>query len=210
MPRTKIDPDKLRTEAEAIFGPAKSWEGRCYEMACAFVNKGLVKGVPVYGHWVGWIADNSIFSNRKGVPFVQHGWINLSDGSKRVVDPTRWVFEGVPPYIFLGENLGEYDEGGNKWREAMRRPPPEFNPESQRVPLLFGDKAVKDHVNSLLGGPPWYTMEMLFWLANLPFQDHGKYVVQVYEAICEAGESVAIPWDNRVRAERIAGYKFKI
>jgi hypothetical protein len=97
-------PRRLPTLAEcekAIGSKAEQWVARCYEISCAIVAASLVDGEAVYGHWIGDIASGSHFANRgQRLPFVQHGWILLKDG--RVLDPTRWVFEDVAPYLYVG------------------------------------------------------------------------------------------------------------
>lgn len=86
---------------KAIGEKAPAWVARCYEISCAIVKAKLVDGVAVYGHWTGPVHSNSHFANRRGLPFVAHGWIRLKDD--RVLDPTRWVFEHVKPYLYVGE-----------------------------------------------------------------------------------------------------------
>ncbi len=86
---------------KAVGEPASAWVARCYEISFKIVAKGLVDGEAVYGHWLGDIAPGSHFADRKRLGFVSHGWILLKDG--RVLDPTRWVFENVAPYLYVGE-----------------------------------------------------------------------------------------------------------
>lgn len=95
-------------EAEAAIGePAARWVSRCYEIAFKLVAAELVPGRAVYGHYLGPVAAGSYFSTRGANGFVGHGWISLPDG--RVLDPTRWVFEGREPYLYVGA-LGEPDD----------------------------------------------------------------------------------------------------
>lgn len=80
---------------------AETWIARCYEISCRIVEAGLVKGEAVYGHWLGPVHHRSHFAERsKSLPFIQHGWIRLEDGT--VLDPTRWVFEARKPYLYEG------------------------------------------------------------------------------------------------------------
>lgn len=90
-------------ECERALGEkAKAWVARCYEISYRIVAAGLVDGEAVYGHWTGDLAPGSYFARlKRGIPFVPHGWIQLKDG--RVLDPTRWVFEDVAPYLYVGE-----------------------------------------------------------------------------------------------------------
>lgn len=83
---------------EKVIGQrASKWKGNCYGIAGALVAKKLVEGVAVYGLYHGHIAKTSMFA---GQPFARHGWVLAPDGT--VIDPTRWVFEDVEPYIFEG------------------------------------------------------------------------------------------------------------
>jgi len=59
------------------------------------------RGRARHGHWTGDVAYGSHFDRRAQLPFIAHGWIQLDDG--RVLDPTRWVFENVAPYLYVGE-----------------------------------------------------------------------------------------------------------
>lgn len=87
------------SDVETAIGiQALNWRGRCYEIACKIVKTGLVDGTALYGHYAGYIDPKSYFGKRHCNPFVQHGWIMLSDGY--VLDPTRWTFEHGSPYLF--------------------------------------------------------------------------------------------------------------
>jgi hypothetical protein len=111
--------------AKRIGRPLSSWMGDCYTIARLVIDHGLVRGVARYGAYMGEIAPGSMFADRADVPGgVNHGWVELKDG--RVVDPTRWVFEDVEPYIYRGENRGEYDAGAQNRRALFRLPCPEY------------------------------------------------------------------------------------
>ena len=121
-------PDDLTlAHCETALGEkASAWAGRCYEIACAIVVSKLVRGVAVYGHWLGDVDEKSCFlASTACPPFVQHGWIVLHD-DERILDPTRWAFEARKPYLFLGlptkpDGRACYDEGGNGWRRRHAR-----------------------------------------------------------------------------------------
>ena len=103
MPRTIVTPELDITVVEKrIKVPSSKWKGRCFEIASALVDANLVKGVAVYGHWIGPIARSSHFADRRQMGFTNHGWVILED-NETVVDPTRWVFEARQPYIFVGK-----------------------------------------------------------------------------------------------------------
>ncbi len=87
---------------KAIDIPVDKWPGQCYGIALAMVEKGIVEGTAVYGHWLGRVHPKAqVFGVRYNHPFQQHGWVIHKDG-ETVIDPTRWVFENATPYIFVG------------------------------------------------------------------------------------------------------------
>ena len=246
----------LKACEEALGEKAETWVARCYEISCRIVKAGLVKGTAVYGHWLGPVHRKSHFAKRnKALPFIQHGWILLEDGT--VLDATRWVFEARKPYLYEGvepddfsvdrcencEMLEEehvvlhdngscgafkkprwpYDEGGNKWREAMQvRPAPKPKAKDQRLTLKLSTD-VAAFVSALIGQVDGtnVTKDQIFWLANLPYQKLASKlgpgaVGEIYEAICAAGDAVGesyfiefIPIDNRTKAKHEAGFARK-
>lgn len=102
-------------EAEAIIGePAHEWASRCFEIASKLAT--AVGGVAVYGAWDGPVSPGTPFYGR---PLVNHGWVLLDSGE--VFDPTRWVFEGLRPYLYEGPE-DYYDEGANRRRKSFGRP----------------------------------------------------------------------------------------
>ena len=209
-PSRKKLPTLLDVEA-ALDERAAAWAGRCYEIASECVRLKIVPGVAVYGHFLGKVAPESHFGDRSHHPFQQHGWVQMPDG--RIWDPTRWSFEGVEPYIYVGENKGEYDEGGNALRQATHKPPPPFNRHGKtydlaprilpadawnRVEELLGnsyDEAEVEEVGKV-------SDDQLFWLANLPYDAFGKHAEAIYKAIEAVGMAGFIPIDNRRRAAR--------
>ena len=210
--------DALPSLAEAqrrLGEEASKWAGRCYEIACAFVAAGLVRGTAVYGHFLGRINPESYFGDRHGAPFVQHGWVLLPDG--RVFDPTRFGFEndkGEAPYLHVGPLTAEYDEGGNKFRKALRPPPPEFDP-SERM-IVFSQRDLPTgpwkHVEKLLRidytdgeqEPGTLSFEQVAWLANASFEDLQPHAAAIYDALEAVGEEALIPIDNRRKAQRLS------
>lgn len=100
------------------------WEGQCYKVSCLLLLRGLVSGELVCGHFLGKVGAESRFSDGEldDNDAYTHGWIRLPDG--RILDPTRWVFEGTKPYLYTGPEGEEYDEDGSKWEaelEEIRR-----------------------------------------------------------------------------------------
>ena len=105
--------------ARTIKIPFKKWPGKCYEIACAILKTNIIKGKARYGHWLGPVKEKTMFDKK---PIIHHGWIECDD---LIVDPTRWVFEGVKPYIYVGEN-DFYDIGGNVYRAESLSSPPSY------------------------------------------------------------------------------------
>jgi hypothetical protein len=89
-------------ECVRVLGPPKGWKGHCYSVACT-LNRELGLGWrEVYGHYLGRVHPKSYFGKRARIlPFQNHGWLELPDG--RVFDPTRWVFENAPPYLYVSD-----------------------------------------------------------------------------------------------------------
>lgn len=200
---------------KAIGIPAENWKGRCFEIASAMVRAKLVRGTAVYGHWTGPIASTSHFADRRHLGFTNHGWILVDESTQLVVDPTRWVFEDREPYIFIGAEVDiddetwPYDEGGNKLRAVLSRPPPGFNPlgksirlekylstEGRQLLALMLGESGKDRPRGVL------SVDQMFWLANQPFDAFGEKVHEFYKAIKAVGRGALIPIDNLRRAER--------
>lgn len=182
--------------ADKIGQPLSVWPGNCYAVACSLIKADLVKGRAAYGHFIGRISPNSMFF---GKPIVNHGWVITDDG--QLIDPTRWVFEGVEPYIYCAplEFAAEYDEGGNIYRLENGRDTPPHNEEEKQVNIPSGDVAL---FNSLLGRSELQTtlgMSEVCWLGNLSLvtlQDSAK---PLYEALIAMGMKAMIPLDNRTK-----------
>lgn len=157
-----------------------------------FANGHLVRG-----HWLGQVnPESEVFGKKCNLPFQNHSWI--SDGA-RIIDPTRFAFEAKRPYIWVGDvDDSDYDAGGNKFREVMMSPPPEYNPQEKKRKLDL-DYETREFVHSLLNGhdKEKYSEQQIFWLANLPLTHLGKYVFEIYHAIIKAGRAAYIPLDNR-------------
>ncbi len=194
----------VRDAERAIGERSVRWHGRCYEIASALVICKAVKGKAVYGHWVGPIAATGYWKDRRGMPFVHHGWVKLPDG--RVLDPTRWSFEDVKPYLYLGPP-DHYDEGGNQIRAAMmaNRPPPPFRTGGKdiyerrwrSVMELELKTEVIDFLMEKLGQPKGITREMMFWVANLPPDWLEPYTKEIYKELVRQDQGPWIPTDNR-------------
>lgn len=193
---------------EGVGSPAEKWKGRCHEIAILGIKAGLVKGFPAYGHYHGDIAVGSFFGyNRSGI--CRHGWVRTKGGL--VIDPTRWVFQNVEPYIFLAEldKHPEYDEGGNQTRAMMRQPCPplksSFGRNWDKVVEPELSPALRDRLYGLTGDADGFTQARMYWLANHSPEEVGLDLVkEFYRALKALGYETAVPVDNlrRVAAMR--------
>jgi hypothetical protein len=194
-------------------GPADTWKGQCFALATAAVKCGLVQGDAVYGMWHGPIAKKSYFYEHRGnLPFVNHGWVNLPDG--RICDPTRWVFEAVEPYVYIGPN-DHYDEGANRLR--AHESPPDYDP-TEKIVEVTSDAlgaAAWTHMERLLGmdqyvpddddeefTPGQVTVPQLFWIGNRSPDVLAPHAAAIYAALDHLGYGAAVPHDNRLAVER--------
>ena len=165
------------------------------------LKKNIITGRAIYGHWLGGASGSSIFWDRSNLPFIHHGWIETPD--KRIIDPTRWVFEDVAPYLFISDknDLVEdlYDEGGNKFREAMMSPCPEYKEKDRKInknDISKFDKEVYDYLDELFDSPENWTIKHIFWLANLSPKFLGIYTREVYGWLDNIDCGAFIPIDN--------------
>lgn len=117
----------------------------------------------------------------------------------------------------------EYDEGGNRLREELETPCPEFKVDkaqkfqgNPQVLKLVLPKDAAQYVSMLTTRPveqytdeeelhfaasPYYielTVPQVFWLANLSLNRLGGYAAEIYAAIQTRSFSGFIPIDNRL------------
>ena len=192
-----MKPEDLTIEMleEAWEHPAEEWHGKCSQLAHTAIAV-LGHGNYAYGHYHGDVDPDGFWENRA---FQRHGWVLLDDG--RVLDPTRWSFENVEPYIYIGENDSDYDEGGNAVRTAFRMPCPNVED---------GDPADLEEIMSSryffeeLTGTPFnkITRQQAAWVASESYDRLGFAVAPVYETLIANDLQVFIPIDNYNRAVR--------
>lgn len=159
--------------ADTISWPADKWKGNCYAVATAIHKAGLIDGKVEYGFWLGPIAEGSHFENR---PLTRHGWVRLPD--KTIYDPTRWVFENVAPYIYVGED-DHYDPAMRSFRRRDR------GIESFAV----------EFIDAYRDGWRDFEIDDLYRLAHGFPEDFDFLVAEVYDALDALGHKALIPID---------------
>ena len=217
----KVRLPSLRACELALQEPASAWVARCFEIASRIVEARLTPpgSVAVYGHWIGPVAKGSHFEGRAALPFVNHGWVLLPDGN--VLDPTRWVFENVEPYLYVGV-ADHYDEGGNRFREATQPSrAPAFDPDDEvyeLTKLVLPEAAAWNFIEKTLGlleaaaDDPDYqigtvTKTQLRWLAHRDPRSLGDHAYAIYVALKTLDLGAHIPIDNLRMVERMSGKK---
>jgi hypothetical protein len=183
--------------ADAINFPLEQWPGHCTGVANACLQAKIVRGRLCYGHFIGGIAKTGHFAGR---PFTHHAWIELKDG--RVWDPTRWVFEDVEPYIYIGPN-DHYDFGGNAINEAFRPPYPAVADPTERPLLLKLSKQVRLAIGHVIGQTDWdgwATPHQIHWLGNINITRlPARHVKALFREVIRLGYAAHIPQDNYQR-----------
>lgn len=165
----------------------------CHEVATRFVELVLekrpdLKARTVYGFYLGK-------SVRKAAPFHRHGWA-LIEG--KIYDPTRFVFEGKQPYLFVSDpaDAPEYDEGMN-YVKAQLRPPFPHNVDGKELAFDWPNVTLnflRQHCDG--HDPRTFKPFQLMWVANTPPQQLGKHIHVIYPAIIAKGKECFIPIDN--------------
>lgn len=194
-----MDPEDV---AKAIGVTLEEWPGRCAEIAHKINHAALLPCMCFerYGHYMGPVAIGSLFYKR---PLIQHGWLELEDGS--VFDPLRWEFEQAFPYFWVSRNedeCAEYDVGGNTFRQICLGPCPAVDKERAEYPLPKG-KAMWFVLAQIPNGEDLADCckidgPTLGWFANLSPEFLGEYAADVYRWVIEDCDRRAlIPIDNR-------------
>ena len=191
-------------------GTPESWKGNCSIVAYKAAELIGPEACPVRGHFLGEIAETSIFANRSHLGFCPHSWVMVvvkGDSTFTLVDPTRWVFEGVEPYIFTHVGPHEdYDEGGSKLRETLLSPPPKADRSTKghvlkELMIIEAQRTVIDLLGDTYEGSLVYA-DQWFWLSNLPYEYFIPFVRDIYTALEKIGCGAFIPIDNYSRMER--------
>ena len=190
-----IDVPTPEAVARAIGLPVRRWEGNCYGVASACVERGVVDGMVVYGVWWGLISDRSKFAGRQ---FTHHAWVRTTDGL--IFDPTQWCFEATRPYIYVGIEGHDYDHAGIRLRSECRRqlPPPMGKDVVLRglTKQLVAAVAATIPDARIVGRTVCVSASQLCWFANTDpriLPDYPKFVA----AMSVAGLQGFIPIDYR-------------
>lgn len=190
------NPLTIELVEKAIDFPVKHWEGNCYGIACDILRVGLAKGRPVHGHYLGEVHPDSLFGGRA---VVRHGWIELEDGS--ILDPTRWVFESVKPYLYYTSDKTDYDEGGDQLRHDMAKPQPIYNPDEKQYDLPESPhREVIEILLSIDSTRKQIGISEALWLANTSYCYLDILAKPLYVILDGMGLSAFIPVDNYRRS----------
>lgn len=184
--------------ASAIGMPTEEWEGKCHEVVIKIINNDLLKGRDAYGHYLGPVAHTGYWAMRAEHGFQRHAWIILVDSC--IVDPTRWSFLNVNPFLHVTEkDDSDYDEGGNIFRAQMRRvlPPPELKPSDKQIDVPFWLHSI---VAEFFPDAKVVTLPMLQHVCSAPLQELGLNAKRVFTWCIEHGHGAYIPIDNRRKA----------
>lgn len=166
-----LDPELI---AHAIDLPLDKWPGNCAGVAALILFHGLVDGKDEYGFYLGPTEDGTMFA---GKTMIRHGWIKLPDG--RIYDPTRWVFEDVDPYIYVGHNTDDYDRGMRTVRTS--------DASNEMLALEFLD--LYD------SGQTAFDFRFIMRVGNT-FPEHMPGIAaEVYETLDKLGHQAVIPID---------------
>lgn len=178
--------------AEVINSPLDHWAGNCYGIASRMVEHGLVKGKVVYGKFLG-DSSKGLF---KDTVIPNHAWVVTPDN--KIVDPTRWVFDDVAPFMFETDvKDNHYDRGSNMLKEAFRTPPPEYNEDEKtfdvndtRIDFIMALYLANQKVVRKI------SVSQVVWLSSLSLMTLGSNAHDIFSWIENNGMRAFIPIDN--------------
>ena len=185
-------PNELGDIAKAVNLHVVDWIGNCSGVVRRFLRVYPIEGaIEARGLWTkpyDWGEGER--------PFTQHSWIILSDG--RVVDPTRWVFEGAAPYIYVGES-DHYDYGANMLHAQMGQYKPTPPNTEGGVTVNDEDAEMLRSYGVVCAGNRLHNDD-IFWLSRkAPVASNWA----LYEFFGRVGRKAVIPIDNwRLLMER--------
>jgi hypothetical protein len=128
-----------------------------------------------------------------------------------VFDPTRFVFEGKRPYVFLGnDDMGYYDVAGDRQREQLAALPCPVSATKGKLvtiklgvsarltllEILHSDQVARQHARIVKSGIRLPTL-LAGWLANRPLSALGPFAEELYKALDAVGLDATVPLDCR-------------
>lgn len=191
--------------AAAIDLAVAHWPGRCDEIVHRALSAKLFpKAEARYGSFRGVVAPGTLFAT---IHFPRHGW--LVEPSGTIVDLTRWVFEGVPPYVaVIGQDdrrQREYDVGGIALERAIvgDRPPPGPDATIGRdkapkpCPLNVTESLAVALVQMHFGcSPVDLTLAQVLWITQRSVKELGAAARPLFLAMERAGVKALVPIDS--------------
>lgn len=180
--------------ADKIKTPLSLWPGNCHRIAARLLQYQVFDGRLQYGLYKGPIHGHSIFSG----PAVRHGWIRSDD---TIIDPTRWVFEFVTPYIYLGPvESDDYDFAMSELRKEMRVPFDSLDLSKGRQTKYKIPASLLDLVGRLTTisqqGTDSLQPVQLCWLAGADLAEFGDEATPLYTWLDRLGMRAFIPVDH--------------
>ena len=174
----------------------RSMENNCCAAANALFQlmKGKLDIKTERGHWLGKDARG----NGRGLQ--QHSWtsVRVPDNDIRfIIDPTQWVFTGKEPGLYICDaDDNRYDIGGYKMKAALNghKPFPERKGKVSKSGLSTKAKDwLKDQADR-----DWseWSIEELFFLANMDPRNMGGFGKEIFQAIIKGGNKGFIPLEG--------------
>ena len=183
-----------------IFKEINKWHSNCYAVSEAIYKYIDIDWLElVYWKWNWFISADSSFDKW----ISNHGWLEFRLWkSTIVIDPTRWVFEWVEPYIYINMISSEYDRAAQKfqamirWNKVTSIPKPEVNDKIKEISFW---KEIDDFLfNNLLKWKyNYYTVRNIMYIANTPVVDLKPYEKEILEILEEEWFDAFIPIDTK-------------
>ena len=176
--------------------PVHRWPGNCHAIASKILEENIFSGKLQYGLYTGPIHKKSIFY-ATGRTAVRHGWIR-SDNT--IIDPTRWVFEYVTPYIYVGPvDEAEYDFGMSEIRKFTRLPFESLDltvgrQTKYKIPADLLDLVGRLTTIAEQGTDSLQTIQ-LCWLAGAGLEELGADAKKLYTWLDSLGLKYFVPID---------------
>lgn len=190
-----------------VFGDINKWAKNCYAVSMAiypFIKEQLsycdkVKKVEVvYGKWLWYTSENSVFEC--GVS--NHWWLEITyDKKVIVIDPTRWVFEDIEPYIYINIKTDEYDRAWQEFQIMMRQNKtnkiPEEIPDDDIIDISFWkDIDIFIYEKVLENKHSNFTKRNLLYIANTPIKYLWWYEKTIMNTLIDNWFRAFIPVDT--------------